>query len=110
MDTAGYERILTQRKAEIEARLTKIDDDLGQQRSADSEERATETENDEVLEEFGQVGETELRAIDAALDRIGAGTYGTCVTCGQPIAAARLKAVPHTPFCQECAAGREARA
>ncbi|EHS50635.1 transcriptional regulator, TraR/DksA family [Rhizobium sp. PDO1-076] len=109
MDIAGYERILTKRKAEIEARLTRIDDDLGQQRSADSEERATETENDEVLEEFGQVGEAELRAIDAALNRIDGGTYGTCVTCGQPISAARLAAVPHTPFCQECAAGRQGR-
>ena len=104
MDIAGYERILTKRKAEIEARLTRIDDDLGQQRSADSEERATETENDEVLEEFGQVGEEELRAIDAAVDRIAEGKYGHCVTCGEPISIERLKAVPHTPFCKDCAA------
>ena len=38
------------------------------------------------------------------LDRIHAGTFGTCVKCGEPIAIERLNAVPHTPFCQACAA------
>ncbi len=104
MDTAHFESILKTRKAEIESRLQKIDSDLGRLKSADSGERAVESENDEVLEEFGQVGEGELRGIDAALDRIHAGTFGTCVKCGEPIAIERLKAVPHTPFCQACAA------
>ena len=103
MDTAHFERILLARKDEIERRLKKIDNDLGTLKSADSAERATEAENDEVLEEFGQVGEEELRAIDAALDRIAKGQYGRCVTCGEPIAMERLKAVPHTPFCKDCA-------
>lgn len=104
MDIAQFERILLARKDEIERRLEKIDTDLGTLKSADSTERATETENDEVLEEFGQVGEVELRAINAALDRIAEGRYGDCVTCGEPISIERLKAVPHTPFCQDCAA------
>lgn len=103
MDTAHYETILRKRQRELYTRLHKIDDDLGRQKSADSEERATEAENDEVLEEFGQVGGNELKAIDAALDRIAKGTFGTCVKCGQPIGADRLAAVPYTPFCQECA-------
>ena len=104
MDTAHFERVLKARKAEIESRLAKIDTDLGRLKSADSAERAVESENDEVLEEFGQVGEGELRGIDAALDRIQEGTFGTCVRCGEPISVERLKAVPHTPFCKACAA------
>ncbi|MDY6947497.1 MAG: TraR/DksA C4-type zinc finger protein [Pseudomonadota bacterium] len=36
----------------------------------------------------------ELRMIDSALQRISAGTYGTCVDCGRPIPVARLKAEP----------------
>ncbi|MCL6709583.1 TraR/DksA C4-type zinc finger protein [Pseudomonas sp. R2.Fl] len=103
MDTAHYENILRKRQRELHARLHRIDDDLGRQKSADSEERATEAENDEVLEEFGQVGENELKAIDAALDRIARGTFGTCVKCGRPIGEDRLAAVPYTPFCQDCA-------
>ncbi|MCM2475858.1 TraR/DksA family transcriptional regulator [Rhizobium sp. CG5] len=104
MDTAKYETILRDRQRELNSRLHKIDDDLGRQKSADNEDRATETENDEVLEEMGQAGETELKAIDAALDRIANGTFGTCVKCGQAIAPERLAVVPYTPFCQECAA------
>lgn len=104
MDTATYETILRDRQRELNSRLHKIDDDLGRKKSADNEDRATETENDEVLEEMGQAGETELKAIDAALDRIAKGTFGTCVKCGQPISPERLAVVPYTPFCQECAA------
>jgi RNA polymerase-binding protein DksA len=103
VDTAHFERMLLARKEEIERRLKKIDTDLGTLKSADSAERATEAENDEVLEEFGQVGEEELRAIDAALDRIANGRYGQCMKCGEPISVERLKAVPHTPFCKDCA-------
>jgi DnaK suppressor protein len=40
-----------------------------------------------------------LRAIDAALARIEDGTYGTCVRCGQPIAPARLEAIPWATLC-----------
>ncbi|QLF69573.1 TraR/DksA family transcriptional regulator [Peteryoungia desertarenae] len=106
MKNVSPEDILRARKLEIETRLRKIDADLGRLKSADSEERATESENDEVLEEFGQVGEEELKAIDAALDRLKAGTYGICVTCGEPISAERLAVVPHTPFCEDCVPGR----
>jgi DnaK suppressor protein len=36
----------------------------------------------------------ELRRIDSALTRFTAGTYGTCVDCGQPIPKERLLAEP----------------
>jgi DnaK suppressor protein len=44
----------------------------------------------------------ELRMIDSALLRINAGTYGTCVDCGQPIPVARLKAEPTAERCVQC--------
>ena len=100
-DTAKYEKILRARQHEIMVRLHKIDDDLGTLKTNDTEDRATESENDEVLEEMGEIGENELVAIDAALARIGAGTFGICVTCGKPISAERLDVVPHTPFCAD---------
>ncbi|AJY45653.1 TraR/DksA family transcriptional regulator [Martelella endophytica] len=104
MDTAHFKTLLQARKDEILGRLQKIDTDLGRTRNPDSAERATEAENDEVLEEFGHVGSDELKAIDAALDRIEAGSFGTCVKCGGKISADRLEAVPYTPFCKRCAA------
>jgi RNA polymerase-binding transcription factor DksA len=38
-----------------------------------------------------------------ALDRINAGTYGSCQECKGEIPIERLQAVPYTPFCLECA-------
>jgi len=45
----------------------------------------------------------ELAEVDAAVQRIDAGTYGRCKRCGQPIDPARLDALPWTPFDLECA-------
>lgn len=43
-----------------------------------------------------------LAAIDEALKRIEEGTFGTCARCGQPIAEARLKAMPYATKCIDC--------
>ncbi len=40
-----------------------------------------------------------LAQIEAALDRIAAGAYGSCAICGERIAEGRLEARPWTPFC-----------
>lgn len=106
MDTKAQEKILRDRWQELTARLRKIDTDLGRTKATDDEDRAVENENDEVLEGLGQAGEDELRAIDAALERIAKGTYGICARCGAKIADARLSVLPHTPLCEDCAAGR----
>jgi len=44
----------------------------------------------------------ELRAIEYALARIRAGSYGICRSCGQPISEERLRAIPETPLCIDC--------
>lgn len=45
----------------------------------------------------------ELRALDAADERLASGTYGTCERCGRPIAPERLAALPATTTCITCA-------
>lgn len=49
----------------------------------------------------------ELRAIEYALARIRAGSYGICQSCGRPIAEERLRAIPETPLCIDCQARAE---
>jgi RNA polymerase-binding transcription factor DksA len=70
----------------------------------DWEERATEIENDEVLEGLDAMNLAEARAIREALRRIDRGTYGSCSICRQSIAATRLAANPITVTCAGCAA------
>ncbi len=103
MDVSVYEKRLRQRHAELETRLQKIERDFEQPRNPDDDDRAMERNNDEVLDSLGQQGETELRAIDAALTRIADGSFGRCTRCGAEISPERLDAVPHTPFCEDCA-------
>jgi DnaK suppressor protein len=43
-----------------------------------------------------------LKAIEDALSRIRAGTFGVCEACKQQISKARLESVPWTHLCRRC--------
>ncbi len=102
VDHKPYEKRLLARKTELEQRLQRIEHDLDQPMPADNEDRATEREDDEVMESMGNAGLEELRAINAALDRIEAGTFGTCAKCGEAISAERLDILPTAAMCRNC--------
>jgi DnaK suppressor protein len=44
-----------------------------------------------------------LEMIEAALERIEEGNYGSCIECGGTVPKTRLNAIPYTPFCVKCA-------
>ena len=58
-----------------------------------------EQQRDLALRDRNQV---HLEAVEAALARLGAGTFGTCVRCGRPIAPDRLEALPWAAHCIDC--------
>lgn len=47
---------------------------------------------------------TLLTQVNAAIERLDAGTYGKCVRCGKDIAARRLEALPYVTLCIDCQA------
>lgn len=47
--------------------------------------------------------QAELRALDAASERLAAGTYGVCERCGGPVGDGRLAALPAATTCIRCA-------
>lgn len=47
--------------------------------------------------------------IEAALERVEAGTYGVCQSCGKPIPHARLEVVPEATLCVSCKTGASLR-
>lgn len=54
--------------------------------------------------------EQALARTERALAKVDDGTYGMCDTCGQPIAPARLEAMPDGVMCLACASSeRRAR-
>jgi DnaK suppressor protein len=48
-----------------------------------------------------------LAKIDAALKKIDDGDYGECISCGEQIGVARLKARPVAELCIECKSEQE---
>lgn len=71
----------------------------GDQHLADHAGEMVDREVDESLEEnAGQI----VHEIDRALERIEAGTYGTCERCGAEIPEERLEAVPYATLCVGC--------
>ena len=48
-----------------------------------------------------------LVKVNDALRRLDDGTYGRCFECGEPIAEARLRALPFAARCKDCEEARE---
>lgn len=75
--------------------------------SANFAEQSVEMENQELVMSLDADGRAELKAIQAALDRLEEGTYGECIECGKPIPEKRLEAIPYASLCIECAQAKE---
>lgn len=50
-----------------------------------------------------------LGEVEAALERMDAGEYGTCANCGAAIERERLEALPYATLCMDCKRGEERR-
>ncbi|NYF98333.1 TraR/DksA family transcriptional regulator [Janibacter cremeus] len=55
------------------------------------------------VDAFVRQGRAHLEEIDAALERLDRGDYGTCEQCGRPIGPGRLEARPTARRCIDCA-------
>ena len=60
-------------------------------------------ENDETIDALGEATRRELAQIETALEGLESGRYGICGGCGEPIAEARLTALPFAALCVSCA-------
>lgn len=50
----------------------------------------------------------QLDEVDAAVEKLDSGTYGTCDSCGKEIGAARMAARPVSLLCVDCKTRRSA--
>jgi RNA polymerase-binding transcription factor DksA len=95
----GRRRELLLRVQSIESNFRREDDPL----EKDAEEQSLQIEDDDVLKALDEAGRREIAGIERALARMDAGTYGNCARCGEPIAPARLRALPAAEHCIRCA-------
>ena len=103
-DLEAVRQQLEARRAQLESRVARIQGHLRSPGEPDSQEQATEAENDEVLERLDEAERRELDEIRTALARIATGSYGQCARCGEPIGAKRLGVLPYATLCIGCAA------
>lgn len=70
-------------------------------------DHATEQWHARVLTLLGETDARALTSVVGALRRLDDGSYGTCITCGEPIGGARLEAMPEAATCIGCASTAE---
>src|SRR6059058_2267826 len=71
-------------------------------RQGDMADQASGTNEVHIQLKLKQTDAKILQAIEDALGRIDEGSYGVCRDCGEPIADARLEAIPWTRSCISC--------
>ena len=103
-------KLLAQRR-ELFRQAAKTEEDL-LWLETDVEREAVERGQNEtmvrLLDRLDERAKREIEAIDLALTRIEAGSYGRCEGCGKDIPAARLEALPAATTCLACGEAGEA--
>jgi len=102
-DLVKLKQKLTDRLHELGVRVHDIEEDLRSPLNPDFAEQATEEEGSEVLKGLETNALHEAEQIQAALERMAAGSYGECIKCGDNISPARLEAIPFATTCIKCA-------
>lgn len=110
LDTKTVQDELNTRREELQARQERVskhtrhrEDPLPQ----DFAEQAVELENGETLVALDQELSQELKKIDRALARINTGDYLSCESCGKLIGEDRLRALPTSVQCIDCASAAD---
>lgn len=110
--TDGARELLEAERGQALQRLTDLTGDFNNVVEASRDSNADDEHDPEgatIAFERAQVtalahqAREHLAEIDAALERLAAGTYGSCTRCGRPIAPGRLEARPTARTCIACA-------
>src|ERR671911_2339337 len=105
MDVSNYKDALLRKKAELigAGGMRPLQASMeNNTRQGDMADQASGNNEVHIALKLKQTDAKILQAIEEALLRIDKGTYGICRDCGEPIAAARLRAIPWTRVCITC--------
>jgi len=94
---------LIEHKMELRKRISSIHEHARDPLEQDSAEQAAQLGNVAVVSALEAEAVQQIAEIEAALQRLEAGTYGVCVTCGEPVGEGRLKVRPAATQCRDCA-------
>jgi RNA polymerase-binding protein DksA len=99
----GLKKRLEDKRDELTSRLARVTANVRRSLDSDSEERAKQLADSEVVDALGNEARNELGKISDALARMESGEYGLCKECGLQIAEKRIEAYPYADECIDCA-------
>ena len=114
IDTEHFRELLQERRRAIVEAIDylhkenpgSLEDETGELVSGSADQHLADTATETVDREIDYTLEEHdgrlLQAIDEALARIDASTYGICVNCGAQIPLERLEAMPWATLCIDC--------
>ncbi|HEY3122102.1 MAG TPA: TraR/DksA C4-type zinc finger protein [Vicinamibacteria bacterium] len=104
-------QMLVERRREIQEKLRSLRETLPEtaREVRDAEEQSVDDFVQHMDFALMEMKSETLRRIDAALQRLEEGTYGTCTECGTEISEARLRALPFAILCRQCQEEEESR-
>ena len=105
MDLSPYKEALLRKRGEILSAgggIKPLQTTETNSRQGDLADQASGNNEVHIQLKLKQTDAKILQAIEEALWRMEKGTYGICRDCGEPIAAARLNAIPWTRVCISC--------
>ena len=99
----GLRAQLETKRNELTSRLDRITANVRRSLDSDSEERAKQLADSEVVDALGNEARDELQKISMALSRMESGDFGLCTECGIQIAPERIEVYPYAEQCIDCA-------
>jgi DnaK suppressor protein len=108
-ELSQFHNKLVSRRNEIFQRRLQLDESWAklQETEVEPEETAKKEKMALALEQLDEQEKREIEAIDIALRKCAAGSYGICEACGESISAERLEAIPWTQVCISCAESQQ---
>ncbi|HWR89008.1 MAG TPA: TraR/DksA family transcriptional regulator [Dissulfurispiraceae bacterium] len=100
------EKIVKDSKAEIKKYISGEKRQLVETVMDDGDLSVVDLSEDISLKQLSTHRETLIK-IDAALKKLGEGTYGICEDCGDTISEERLKVIPFAILCRDCQEKKE---
>jgi RNA polymerase-binding transcription factor len=103
--TADFKKRLVEKQQQLRRGLERSADGLDETThdfGRDEADRANASQAKELTFLQSAQGRSLMTLVESALARIGEGTFGDCLSCGQEISLPRLKAVPWSRYCITC--------
>ncbi len=101
INVSDFQRVLEAKKKELLAGGSDRDEILIENAAEDFDRLQQQMNREVAIRNLDRESKL-LKEVQAALNRIEDGSYGTCLRCDEPIPEKRLKALPWAAYCVGC--------